>query len=371
MKTIIGQYSSATIHTDIIEDYAIAQIKAICDNPVLADANVQIMPDVHPGKVSPIGLTMKIRDAILPSLIGIDIGCGMTIAKIKQKHIEFQRMDTVIREKIPSGFAINQKPHRFHKKFQYSELECHSHINQMKASLSICSLGGGNHFIEIEQDDDGALYILIHTGSRHLGKEVTDYYMNMGERDLKQAGEDIPYELTYLTGHLMNDYIHDVQVIQAFAELNRQAILDEVVRGMKLKVTDSFSTIHNYIEPYGNQYMLRKGAISAKQGERMIVPINMKDGALLCTGKGNIDWNESAPHGSGRIMNRENVKSRFTVSQFKSEMKGIYSNNISALTLDEAPFAYRKLQHITDYIGETAEINELLHPIYNFKAGSN
>ena len=229
----------------------------------------------------------------------------------------------------------------------------------------------GNHFIEVEKDDEGCLYAAVHSGSRHLGKEVTEYYLREGQKILQEQGVKIPYELTYLSGDLMEDYLHDVQVVQKFAELNRACILDELAKGMKWKVEEKFSIPHNYVEQTENLLMLRKGAISAKRGEIVAIPIHMKAGILLGKGLGNTEWNESAPHGSGRIMNREEIRKHHTVSQFKAEMKGIYCSCIGKEILDEAPFAYRGMEEIVEQIQDTVEVQKILKPIYNFKDGSN
>lgn len=381
MKIIEGAYISAQIFTTdnkatAIDQYAILQLQMICDMESSKDCRIKVMPDVHPGKVGTIGLTMTIGSKIIPNLIGIDIGCGMTLAHIKGKKIEYQKLDTVIRESIPSGFAIRNKTHRFADEFDFNKLKCCKHIRTDKAILSLGSLGSGNHFIEANKDDKGNLFIVIHSGSRHLGKEVTEYYLNEGQKFLKKHGLSVPYETTWLEGELMSDYLHDLQVVQQFASLNRQIILDELVKGMKWKILDSYECIHNYvdasedtIDTFGSP-MLRKGAISAKTGEQVIIPINMRDGIILGTGLGNTDWNCSAPHGSGRIMKREDVKNNFTVSSFKSEMKGIYSTCIRKDTLDEAPFAYRSINDIANAISDTVTINKIIKPVYNFKAGS-
>lgn len=382
METIKGAYTCAQIFTTnnketAIDQYAISQLQMICNQESSRGCRIRVMPDVHPGKVGTIGLTMTIGDKIIPNLIGIDIGCGMTLAQIKGKKIEYQKLDTVIRDCIPSGFSIRTKAHRFAGEFDFDALRCAKHIRTDNALLSLGSLGGGNHFIEADKDDDGNLYIVIHTGSRHLGKEVTEYYLNEGQKYLKANGIEVPYEITWLEGALMEDYLHDLQVVQQFASLGREIILDELVKGMKWKILDSYECIHNYVDAstetldtFGSS-MLRKGAISAKAGEKVIIPINMRDGILLGTGLGNAEWNCSAPHGSGRIMKREEVKNHFTVSSFKSEMKGIYSSCIGKDTLDEAPFAYRSLGDITDVIGETVTIDRIIRPVYNFKAGGN
>lgn len=380
MKTIEGTYTFANIFTTnnevhAIEDYALAQIQMICDQEASKNCRIRVMPDVHPGKVGPIGLTQTLGDKIILNLVGIDIGCGMTLAQIKDKKIEYQKLDTVIRENVPSGFSIRTKPHRFAEYFDFSALHCASHIQMDKAMRSLGTLGGGNHFIEADKDDDGNLYIVIHSGSRRLGKEVTEYYLNQGQKVLKEQGLQIPYELTWLEGDMMQHYLHDLQIVQKYASLNREIMLDELVKGMKWKVLDSYECIHNYVDnrpeitELFHAPMLRKGAISALSGEKVIIPINMRDGILLGTGKGNPDWNCSAPHGSGRIMKREDVKSSFTVSSFKSVMKGIYSSCINKDTLDEAPFAYRSMDDMLDIIQDTVDITNVLRPVYNFKAG--
>ena len=365
MEIIKGKFAEAKVFTDDMEDYARAQLKMICDNPVSEGSMIRVMPDVHPGKVGTIGLTMTVGEKIIPHLLGIDIGCGMTCAVIKEKRIEFQKLDKVIRECIPSGFQIRKKAHRLADEFLPKRLRCHKHIHQNKAMLSLGTLGGGNHFIEVDQDEDGKLYIIVHSGSRHLGKEVTDYYVDTGAKALKEKGMDVPYPMTWLEGGLMEDYIADVSIVQEYAQLNRDIILAEILKGMKLKETERFSSVHNYIDAR----ILRKGAISAREGERVIIPVNMRDGVILGTGKGNPDWNESAPHGSGRSMRRDEVKNHYTVSAFKNEMKGIHCSCIGADTLDEAPFAYRPIDMLLENIKETVEVTHILRPIYNFKAG--
>lgn len=374
MKIIEGAYASAkvfTVNNDMyaLEPYAEAQLKMLCDNEASKGCKIRVMPDVHPGKVGTIGLTMTVGERILPNLVGIDIGCGVTVAKLKQKKIEYQKLDTVIREHIPAGFAVRKKPHRFAAEFDSSALYCASSIRKEKAALSLGTLGGGNHFIELDNDGEGNLYAVIHSGSRHLGKEVTEYYLNEGQKQLKANGLDVPYELTWLEGDLKEQYLHDLQLVQDFAVLNREAILDELVSGMKWKVEESFRCIHNYVDDSGELPILRKGAISARANEPVIIPINMRDGLILGIGKGNVEWNYSAPHGAGRILRRDEVKNQYTVLQYKAEMKGIHSVSVSAATLDEAPFAYRKLNEIAEVIDDTVEIQSLIRPVYNFKAG--
>ncbi len=369
MKTVNGICTSAKIFTDTVEDYALAQIRMLCDNEAFRGSKVRIMPDVHPGKVGTIGFTATVGRRILPHVVGIDIGCGITMAKLKQKKTENQKLDTVIRENIPCGFMVRKKPHRFWNQTDLSDLYCRRHINIAKAEVSLGTLGGGNHFIELDRDGQDDLYVVIHSGSRHLGKEVTEYYLKEGQKHLEQCGVSVPYEMTYLEGTLKERYLHDLGIVQEFADLNRRAILDELQKGMKWKILECYSVPHNYVDMKGEEPVLRKGAISALKDERVIIPVNMKDGVILGMGKGNADWNYSAPHGAGRILKREAVKERYTVSAFRSAMKGIYCSCIGKETLDEAPFAYRNLQEISEMIKDSVEITDILRPVYNYKAG--
>lgn len=376
MKTINGVATSAIIfntntNEHSVDDYAIAQIKNLCDNPAFSGCKIRVMPDVHPGKVGTIGFTSTLGEQILPNVIGIDIGCGMTLAKIKGKIKEFQKLDTVIRENIPSGFSVRPKTHHNALDFDFSSLYCYKHIQEKKALLSLGTLGGGNHFIEVDQDEDKNSYLVIHSGSRHLGFEVTEYYLREGQRLLKEQGIEIPYELTYLTGELMQQYLHDLAIVQDFATRNKEIMIAEICKGMKWKIQDTYSCIHNYVDFNTNTPILRKGAISAKAGEPVIIPINMRDGIILGSGLGNDEWNQSAPHGAGRILKREDVRKSYTVSTYKKEMKGIYSTCINKDTLDEAPFAYRRSEEIIDAIGTTVKVDKIIKPIYNFKAGRN
>ncbi len=370
--TVKGVYTDAKIFAaseQDVEKYALAQVKMICDDPSADGTTIRLMPDVHPGNIGPVGLTMTVGDSIIPGLIGIDIGCGLTIAGIDHVRNEFDRLDSVIRQNVPAGMRIRDKVSRFVEEFDFDRLICRDHIRREKVMLSLGTLGGGNHFIELDRDENKNIYLAVHTGSRHLGKEVAEYYMNEGQKALKEAGITVPYEFTYLTGRLREAYLHDVDILKEYAELNRQTIIKEIFREMKWKVTDSFSCIHNYVDLSGDIPVLRKGAISAKEGERVIIPINMKEGVLLGKGLGNPDWNMSAPHGSGRIVSREDVKKSHTVSEFKSAMKGIYSTCIGPGTLDEAPFAYRNMDYIKEAVKETVRIEKVIRPIYNFKGG--
>lgn len=393
------KYNSAEVFTENIDNQAIAQIISLCSQPFSAGSKIRIMPDVHAGTGCTIGTTMTITDKAVPNLVGVDIGCGMETAVLKEKHIELQKLDKLIYEKIPSGFEIREKPHRFAEKIDLSELYCIEHINPVRAELSIGTLGGGNHFIEADKGSDGKIYIVIHSGSRHLGVEVAKYYQNEAYRRLNKSSAkevqelidrlkaegrerqiqqelkklantkrtDVPKHLAYTEGELFSQYIHDMKLVQKFAEINRQAMMTEIIKGMGLHITESFTTIHNYIDT--DSMILRKGAVSAQKGERLLIPVNMRDGSLLCSGKGNADWNYSAPHGAGRLMSRSEAKESFTVSEYKKQMKGIYTTSVNSGTLDECPMAYKSIEDIVNNIGDTVEINDIIKPIYNFKAG--
>lgn len=371
-KTIVeGKYNNAIIFADKdnVEEYAIAQVKAICDMEVSKDSIIRVMPDVHPGKVGPIGFTMTFKDFIIPSLVGVDLGCGITMLKIGKIRKEFQKIDSVIRDQIPVGFSIREKPDDLDYAY-IKDLHCIDYIDISKALRSLGTLGGGNHFIEIDQDDADDCYITVHSGSRHFGLEIAEYYMLEGHRQLLKQGIDIPYELTYLTGDLLNDYIDDVRVAQFYAQVNRMRIIYTLCKALKWKSGElAIDCEHNYIGTSLNTKILRKGAIRAKEGNVVMIPINMRDGIIIGTGKGNADWNYSAPHGAGRLYSRTEVKNNFTVSQFKKEMTGIYSSCIGQDTLDESPFAYRDIDYIKEAIKDTVEITDILKPIYNFKAG--
>ena len=376
MKTINGVYTSAKIFNTntteySIDNYAQAQLQVLCDHKAFENCTIRVMPDVHPGKVGTIGFTSTLGKRILPNVIGIDIGCGMSLAKIKGKTKEFQKLDVVIRNNVPSGFSIRKNIHHMADTIDLSKLYCYKHIFEEKALLSLGTLGGGNHFIELDIDDENNTFLVIHSGSRHLGKEVTDYYLTEGQKYLKGNGIDVPYEMTYLEGALMEAYLHDLEIVQEFAALNREIMIAELAKYMKWKILESYSCIHNYVDFSTDTPVIRKGAISAKCGEPAIIPINMRDGIILGTGLGNPEWNYSAPHGAGRIMKREDVKANYTVSTFKSAMKGIYSSCISKDTLDEAPFAYRDIESIKEAINETVTIEKVIKPIYNFKASKN
>lgn len=399
MLILNGKYNSAKVFTDVIEDMAISQIIALCSQPVSEGSQIRVMPDVHAGAGCTVGTTMTVTDKVIPNIVGVDIGCGMETVKLKEKHIEVQQLDKLIYNRIPSGFAVREKPHRYNERMDLTKLYCYKYIDPLRAEKSVGTLGGGNHFIEADKGSDGSIYIVIHSGSRHLGVETAKYYQEEAYRRLNKSSDkeaeeliarlkaegrdrqiqselkklkntkttDVPKHLAYCEGELFEQYIHDMKIVQQFAMLNRQAMMDEIIKGMGLHVVEQFTTIHNYIDT--DEMILRKGAVSAKDGEKLLIPINMRDGSLICTGKGNPDWNSSAPHGAGRLMSRSQAKESFTVSEYKKQMKGIYTTSVNAQTLDECPMAYKSMEDIVDNIGDTVEINDIIKPVYNFKAG--
>ena len=366
MITLQGTYNTAKIFTNNIEDSAVTQIEHLLEQEWMAESKIRIMPDVHMGMGCTIGTTMVITDKLVPNLVGVDIGCGMETAILKDKRIELQKLDKVIQDFIPSGFNIRSTPHHYADEIDLSKLIIAKHVDLDRAYRSVGTLGGGNHFIEVDQDDTGKLYLVIHSGSRNLGKQVCDYYQNLAADTLGRKGKGQDRVLAYLEGENMQHYLHDMEIVQRYATINRLAILREIEKRMKLKIEEQFTTIHNYIEH--DTMILRKGAISAKLEERVLIPINMRDGALIAMGKGNEDWNQSAPHGAGRLMSREKAKDSITLSEFTKSMKGIYSSSISKKTIDEAPFAYKPMEEIVDNIGDTVDIINHIKPLYNYKA---
>lgn len=396
---ITGKYNTAKVFTNVIENEAVEQIKTLCNQEFITGSKIRIMPDVHSGAGCTIGTTMTITDKVIPNLVGVDIGCGMEIVMITDKEIDLEKLDKLIYEKIPSGHNIRKIPHELINEIDLNQLRCTGHVKMDRAIRSIGTLGGGNHFIEAGKDEEGNIYITVHSGSRHLGLEVANYYQKMGYKALnkvsdidiekiieqlknegrekeinktikeikKQIITDIPQALAYVSEELFDDYIHDMKLIQKFAVLNRKAMMDEIIKGLGTEVAEEFTTIHNYIDT--DMMILRKGAVSAKEGEKLLIPINMRDGSLICIGKGNEDWNYSAPHGAGRLMSRTKAKKTFELKNFKKEMEGIYTTSVSKDTLDECPMAYKAMEDIIKNIGDTVDIIKRIIPIYNFKAG--
>lgn len=400
MIEISGQYNMAVCFTDEIDERAAQQIKSVCDQTEFAESKIRIMPDVHAGMGCSIGTTMTITDKIVPGMVGVDIGCGMETVQIAETEINFEELDELIRREIPCGFHIRKLHHPLNYEIDLEELRCAGFVNLDRARKSIGTLGGGNHFIEVDKDEEGRLFIVVHSGSRHIGNEVAKYYQEEAYRALggsskaqiaqmiKQLKDEkrqkeieseikrvkaeskdnvsIPKDLAYVTGELFEDYIHDMKLIQRFAVLNRKAMMDVILTGMKLTRADEFTTIHNYIDT--EEMILRKGAVSAKEGEMLLIPINMRDGSLICIGKGNDDWNSSAPHGAGRLMSRTKARRELSMDEYRAEMSGVFTTCVVNDTLDEAPMAYKSKDDIVRFIGPTVEVKNSIIPVYNFKA---
>ena len=386
MLELKGRYNTAKVFTDVIDENAISQIIELLNQPMSEGQRIRIMPDVHAGAGCTIGTTMTITDKAVPNLVGVDIGCGMETVRIRESYLEVQKLDKLIRAQIPSGFNIRKKNHRYLDKIDLVGLYCFHHINLERAEKSLGTLGGGNHFIEADRGEDGTIYIVIHSGSRHLGLEVAKYYQEEAYKRLNGCSKaetealiasmkaegrekqiqkelkkllstkhtDIPKSLAYTEGDLFEQYIHDMKLVQEYAMLNRQAIMDEIIKGMGLHIRDCFTTVHNYIDT--DKMILRKGAVSAQAGETYLCPIN--------------DWNCSAPHGAGRVLSRGEARATLTLSEFKRQMEGIYSTSVSRDTIDESPMAYKSVEDIVSNIGDTVDVIDRIKPIYNFKAGS-
>lgn len=394
MIEVKGKYNSAKVFTDNVEEQAVSQIIELCNQEFVKDSIIRIMPDTHAGAGCTIGTTMTIKDKIVPNLVGVDIGCGMETIRIKNREIDLDKLDKVIHEHIPAGFDIRKKEHPYAKKIDFDKLICKKGVSLDRARLSIGTLGGGNHFIEVNKDEDENIYLVVHSGSRHLGKQVADYYQEQGYKelvkngkvvenivkDLKAQGREkeiqeeikkigitkINRSLAYVTGKTYDDYLSDMRLVQKFAVQNRKAIIDEIINRMEFEVAEEFTTIHNYIDL--DSMILRKGAISAQKGEKVLIPINMRDGSLVCVGKGNADWNYSAPHGAGRLMSRSKAKEVISLEEFKKTMEGIYSTTVNRSTIDECALAYKPMEEIMSNIQDTVEIISVIKPLYNFKA---
>jgi RNA-splicing ligase RtcB len=404
MQEVKGKYNTAKVFTDVVDEKSLQQIKTLCDQEFTSGARIRLMPDVHAGAGCTIGTTMTIKDKIVPNLVGVDIGCGMETLMIHKDSEAAQKfdpaqLDMIIRKNIPCGFDIRKFEHQYVAEVEWDNIK--GIYNKHRAQLSLGTLGGGNHFIEADKDEEGNLYIVVHSGSRHAGLEIAEYYQEMAWRQLNgktkadldamisqlkaegreteieakrvemnaQIKTQIPKDLAYVSGYLFDDYINDMRIMQHFAMLNRKAMINTISIGLHLKkeeIVDQFTTIHNYIDT--ENMILRKGAVSAQKGEKLLIPINMRDGSLICLGKGNEDWNCSAPHGAGRVMSRMKAKKELSMEEFKAEMSGIYSTTVTKETLDEAPMAYKTMDDIVANIGPTADILNVIKPIYNFKA---
>ena len=352
------------IFTDRIEPEAMAQIDRLLKQSAFKNSKIRIMPDVHKGMGCVIGFTGNLGDKVIPNIVGVDIGCGLVTAKLGKIELDLKELDCIINKHIPSGFKThNERIVRFK---ELTKLKCYRSLNDTKRlERSIGTLGGGNHFIEVAKDLEDNLYLVIHTGSRNLGKQVAEYYQKLA---IKTCKVDIPSDLAYLTGTDREDYLHDMNICLEFASLNRKTILDLICKHANLKVIDSFETIHNFIDTDSN--IVRKGAISAKSDEILTIPINMRDGSIIGIGLGNSDWNYSAPHGAGRIMSRMKAKKTLNYNKFKVSMKDVYSTSVNIKTLDEAPFVYKPINEILDNVTDTIKIIKIIKPIYNFKASN-
>ena len=380
------------IYAKTLEDSAAAQVKEMNECEAYGDCTVRIMPDCHAGKGCTIGTVIEVKDRIVPNTVGVDIGCGMFCCAVDADDIDLERLDRVINERVPSGFCIHHEI--VDTMPAVKALRCHSVIDDDMAQKSIGSLGGGNHFIELNEGKDGSHYLVIHSGSRNLGVRVCDYYQRKAEQHcaankeqqhllierLKQEGRQSEIqtelrklqplvknmELAYIEGSDMEDYLHDMEIAQGYARLNRETIARIIFEGMGWKQGTSFHTIHNYIDT--STGILRKGAVRASLAEPLIIPMNMRDGSLLCVGKGNDDWLNSAPHGAGRLMSRAQAIKQLTMDEFQREMSAVYSTSVCPETIDESPMAYKPMQEIIDAIGDTVQVVDIIKPIYNFKA---
>ena len=403
MLEIKGKINTAICYANIIEDGAIEQIRRMCDYALTEGSKIRIMPDVHAGKGCTIGTTMTITDKACPNIVGVDIGCGMYTVKINEKDLDFAKIDEACHY-IPSGMNVweGRKEH-----FDMTGLKCYRYLKDSKRlERSLGTLGGGNHFIEIDKASDGNFYLVIHSGSRNLGKQVAEYYqqlaidLHMGKEDyfkkrdeiiatykaegrrseiqtalkeLKNSFETqdllIPNDICWLYGTFLDDYLHDVEVCQKFAKRSRELMAETLFERTGLTAGESFHTIHNYIDT--DEMILRKGAIAAHKGEKILIPINMRDGVVLATGKGNPEWNYSAPHGAGRLMSRSQAKENLSMEAYRAAMEGIYTTAVNEKTLDEAPMAYKSLEDIIDVIKDSVDIIDIMKPVYNFKASDD
>lgn len=395
-----GKYNSAIVMTDQIEEECVGQLVTLCSQEIFKDSQIRIMPDCHAGKGCVVGFTASIKDRIIPNLVGVDISCSISTYKLDVKEVEFEQLDNVIRKYVPSGMSIRSTVSKLVSDNLKAKIEkvCQQigDENGYNRHLkSIGTLGGGNHFLELNKDKDGYLWLSVHCGSRNFGKKICDFHQDKAIKvyqdriDAKRVfalsqippkerqdwiknhidSDKLPPELRYLDGEDLDLYVEHMKVAEEFATVNHQVIVHEICSHMDWNVVDSIFTHHNYIEFLGNREMIiRKGAISAKKGERVIIPLNMKDGSIVGIGKGNEEWNQSAPHGAGRVLSRGKAKSVLSVEEFQDKMKDVWSSCVSESTLDESPMAYKDMNVIIDAIGETVDIVDRIIPIYNFKA---
>lgn len=364
-----GTYGTAKVFTDNIESGAKEQIIKLLNQDFIEGTRIRIMPDVHQGVGCVIGFTADMGNKVIPNIVGVDIGCGILTVELGNIKIDFQTLDEIIYNKIPAGNKVhNNEKCKFDK---LEELYCYRNLKEIKRlRRSIGTLGGGNHFIEVDVDENNNKYLTIHSGSRNLGKQVAEIYQKMAVNLCSEGSKTkYPKDLCFLTGAYREKYLHDMKICQEYASLNRKTIAEIIITSLLKKTLDEFNyfeTVHNYIDFRDN--IIRKGAISAYKGEKVIIPINMRDGSIIAVGKGNPDWNYSAPHGAGRIMSRNMAKEELSLEEFKKTMEGIYSTSINKSTLDEAPFAYKSMEEIIENIKDTVDIIKIIKPIYNFKA---
>ena len=413
MIEVKGTYNTAKLFTDTADDVTIAQVRNLMNQPSVEGAKVRIMPDCHAGAGCVIGTTMTITDKVIPNLVGVDIGCGMLATKLKEERINLPKFDSVSQAEVPAGMKMRRTQHSRADEISVADLACYKkkncHVSEEVFRLSLGTLGGGNHFWELDRDEEGGIWLVVHTGSRRSGKDVAEYYQRQAFEHLNMTGEKykaalaekrdafidqmkaegrekelgkllakwqaaqekpevtVPYEVAWCEGELFEDYIHDMKIMQEYAKLNRRIITEVILKNCKLHAVEQFETIHNYIDT--DHMILRKGSVSAREGERLLIPINMRDGALICIGKGNDDWNQSAPHGAGRLMSRSEARNSISMKEYTESMSGIYTTSVNKGTLDESPMAYKPIDEIVKNIEPTAEIVSHIRPIYNFKAG--
>ena len=398
MFEIKGKMASAVCYAKVVEEAAVEQIRRMCDYELVKGSRIRIMPDVHAGKGCTIGTTMTVTDKVCPNIVGVDIGCGMYTVKLEEKELDFQRIDEAAHY-IPSGRNTWEGRK---ERFDIAALRCYRSLKDTKRlERSLGTLGGGNHFIEIDKASDGTHYLVIHSGSRNLGKQVAEIYqqiaidLHMGKeayfaqrdeliRTYKEQGKraeiqdalkqlkreyktkelDAPEDLCWLYGSFLEDYLHDVEICQDFARRSRELMAEVMLERTGMHDVEAFHTIHNYIDVH--EMILRKGAIAAHKGEKVLIPINMRDGSVIAVGRGNPEWNDSAPHGAGRIMSRAKAKETLDLETYRASMQGIYTTSVSESTLDEAPMAYKSLDDIIDVIRETVDVLDIMKPVYMF-----
>ena len=403
MLEIKGKVNTAICYAKVIEEGAIEQIRRMCDYELTAGSRVRIMPDVHAGKGCTIGTTMTVTDKVCPNIVGVDIGCGMFTVKLADKELDFEKIDAACHY-IPSGMNVWEG--RL-ERFDLTELRCYRSLRDTRRlERSLGTLGSGNHFVEVDRSADGTNYLVIHSGSRNLGKQVAEVYqqlavdLHMGKEsyfkqrdeiirtykeegrrsEIQQALKElknnyetqalaVPADICWLYGTFLDDYLHDVEICQKFARRNREKMAEIILERTGMTALESFHTIHNYIDT--KEMILRKGAIAAHAGEKVLIPINMRDGSVIAIGKGSEEWNYSAPHGAGRIMSRGKAKEAIDIEAYKESMKGIYTTSVNESTLDEAPMAYKSLEDIIDVISDSVDIIEVMRPVYNFKASED